>query len=1749
MRKGIILAVVASVVVIVAILVAARQTVFAAAFPRIISLATGYDVAFGDQRFELNHLALLHVHVSKRGEPVLDAARIDIGYSLRDLLPGSKHRYGVGSITIDHPTLTIVRHKDGSYNVEFPQGGGPAPIGPTPVNLVPIAMTVRIRDAQGDLRAPYALDPQARSLKVHGVNFDAVVNTNARTHYALKGAFIEHPDEPFRAVGTIDAIRGYAMHHAYAAAIPIRSIANFLIDSTAARILAGTASNFDARLYSLDVHPGLPVSYHVSGDLDVSNGGLAIIGLARPLGDIRGHLQVIDDAFFARNLDGTLAGAPVAVMGGIYDFAEPKYRLGVTTHGDLAKLRSVFTFSQTQPVTGTADAGVLVEGDLSAPIVVASLDGARVAYGKIPLSNVHALLAFANNTLYLAPAVAHAEGADVSIGGTLQAASKVTHSEFALHVTAPADRLPYAGEVLGQEPLVADALLDGRDGTFTAHGSMASSRGAARAAANFELGPSGLVTVAPFWAHTERGSLDGAYHLDRGSNASSFWLVANGLQLRAPRHTSFLDVTLPKIPAFDARVDRVALEGGGPSGVAAFAAGTLSARAVRIAGVTIDALDTRFAGTVASMAVEPARASGPWGTLAGSGALSNGSLIVRGEYRGNLNGLRQFLGNAPAQGTVDGPVALAIDGRGVTIQGDDLALRNANVRGVPFSRVSGTVAVANGVLRVYNAHATMAGGDVVAAGSYDTGASNARTALSLVASGVDGAHLKALGIPLEAGTLDADGTIGPQSPLPKFDGGIAVRNGRVQKYGLTGSGIVHLGGSSATLANVVGGFDGTYALASGRISDLTSSGGPSYAVHADVPAGDIAHALNTLAIPSFASAGTFNASLAIAGRGLAPTVAGPIGVPAGSLNGLPYVDGRAMIRADRSGVIARHGFVQVGSTGVRFAAAHAPYLSGVHVTAPAAHLADFNNFFDTGDTLHGDGNVAFDAISARKRISSNGRLFVRGFRYRNLPIGDTRANWSSARNVLRGALAVGGSSGTLQARGSIALAPEPVWQNVVRNSRYDVAMDLDNLDLSTWVAALGFPEVPVTGHVDGDATMNGRFPQLNLRGTATLNRGTAWRLPIEAFALAFSSDHSRVRIDKGQLTAPGVDATATGSFALNARAPLDLDIHAASDDLPELVAQLSRVQIPVTGSFESTVHVGGTFAAPTFAAAFDATDVNAYDVKIPAAFGSLRLVGRSLQLRDAGISFEKGDVTIAGTLPLQLAPFGVGPPGAPVSLDLAVAGVDPSDFEALLGNHSHLGGTLDGAIGLSGTVSQPRISGRFDIAKGTYRSDLERTPISDITATLTFDRTEAQLAKVHALLGAGSVDAAGKIVFPNGFANGVSGGASYSVAAIARAAQFDLPAYGRGTLDSKIALTRRPFSEASLGGKAALSNATIPLAAFLAAAQSGGNGAAGGAASSPPLALAFDLDMSAGKNVRVRGSGLGGGLDIGAVGALHVGGDVASPKLDGQFTSTGGTLTYFDRAFRVQSGSVAFTPANGLVPELHATGTTHVVNPDPNTARNPYGSAEISIKVDGPVNNLKVAFDSSPPGYTKEQIVAMIAPFGGFISGIGYTPGINQSSVDATQQLGALSPVPGTTVNQTGTITVGQEAFNLLNAQFTAGLLGPLENAITQGLGFQDFSLTVDYYGNVGFSARRLLGRTVSFVYASTFGVPMRQSFGVQLEGSDATSAQLSFFVQNGPTRLFNNPQPILALNGRVTAGEALQGDSGFSFTLQRLYW
>jgi hypothetical protein len=1710
-------------------------------------LASGYTVRIGDLHVARDGAAFDDVLVTRGDRPLLDAKHIALRFSLRDLLPGSRHRFGLIGIDVVAPKLTLTRFADGSFDLNLPRGGAP-PAGPSRVNSVPFMCSVRVRDAQIDLREPAAYDPSAKELRIAAVDASGNVDTAAVTSYRVKGTFQSEGGEPFTIAGKVDALRGYAVHHAHVTRFPLRALANYFADTAAVRILHATARNFDARIYALGVVPNVSPSYHVGLGFDVSDGRFALTSLAAPVDRFRAHVELVDDAFFVRGARAMLAGIGLRIDGGAYDFTGSRtgtaeLRLGVDGTGDLSALRQAFTFAKDQDISGATHFGVLVHGPISDPVIVARVNAPRAFYRAMPFEALAAGVVYHSNVVALMPLSATYGGLAIGIRGLLLIGDHV-QSRFALHVSGPASRLAYLDEMLGDEPIEIDASATGQDLLFHVIGSAASANGVSRVAALVRMEPDGVALVDPFWFHTERGDFDGAYLLDRPHDTSAFWMLANNLRMRVPKYPAFPGISLPQMPPIDARTVGMTFAGGG-SGRATYVAGRMSGADTTIAGVRFHGVDAAFGGTLQHAAMNFLRASGPWGTFAGSGEFTSQKFVAYGAYRGTFEGLQPFLGSAiPGHGSLAGTVGVAVGQSRIVVQGSDLKMQNATLRGVPLTRASLTLAVEGNRLRLFSAKAHAAGGDVVAAGTFAIGPSPAGStpdALALVANRLQSAQLRGIGLPIDTGTLTATGSLAAGSPLPTFNGAVAINGGRVAHFPVTGNGDVRLSGDAVALERVVTEFGGTYARVDGTIGSL-SSGSPAYGLDATVPAARVARALRTFGIPNYMTDGSFNARLHIAGRSAQPDIFGSVGVPAGEVNGLPFIDGTARLAADPSGVSIDRGGVLVGTTATSFSAVVRPRQNLLAVSALRADLADFNNFFDTGDTLAGRGSVKLAAASQNARITSSGNIDVRGFRYRNLPIGDTRAVWSSARNVVAGALRVGGTEGTLHARGTIALTPGAAWQAALLRSRLDLTADLDDLDLSLWMPALGMQSVPITGRASGDATLHGRYPQLAVRGTAEVTQGTLGPLTLDSARLAVHAAGRRMVVDRAELTTPELAASASGSFGLGKNGPLDVQVHATTDRLAKLVYDVSRIKVPISGSFETTLNIGGTYRAPTFLAGFDATGVRANGIPIASLFGELRLHRKALVLSNAGANFGSGEVTLAGSIPFSLAPLRLAAPDQPINFDLDVVGLDPSIFDDTLGNNTKLGGLIDGHVGLSGTIRQPAIVGRIALERGSYSSALERVPITQLAAMLSFNHTSASLERAAARLGNGTAQLSGRINFPNGFTGGLS---TLSFKGTTRGAQFDLPGYGSGTLDARLALDKAQRAEALLSGDVTLSNATLPFAAFLKAAQGSGS------VSLPQLPLAFDLSATAGRNVRVRGSGYGAGLDIGASGSVHLGGSLTAPTLAGSLNSTGGTLTYFDRAFRVQQGGVTFNPADGVLPTIHAVATSSVVNPDPDRARNLYGTAEIAITVDGQIPDVKIGLTSNPAGYSREQILGLIAPFGGFVGGIPFSRQsmLARQSPNGITPLGALSPIPDVSLSQRSTITVGQEAFNILNAQFTAGLLAPFESTLGQGLGLSSVNLTLGYYGNVGVTATRLLGKAVSAVYAVTFGIPQIQSFGLMVQPNPVTTATLNFFYQSGPTKLLQLPNSPVGYNASYVLTEPLIGNSGFSLTFQRYFW
>ncbi|MBV8372275.1 MAG: hypothetical protein JOY69_03365, partial [Candidatus Eremiobacteraeota bacterium] len=172
-------------IILVGLASARRHELLHASIETLASLASGYSVTMGDQRIGWEHAALTGVHVSRAGTPLLDARRIDVRYSLRDLLPGSTHRFGLVALDIDGAKVTIVRFRDGSYNFAGPSkpSGFPQARIPQYTNGVPIRVQLRMHDAALELREPDAYDPSAKAIGVSRFNVDASIDSAARTHY------------------------------------------------------------------------------------------------------------------------------------------------------------------------------------------------------------------------------------------------------------------------------------------------------------------------------------------------------------------------------------------------------------------------------------------------------------------------------------------------------------------------------------------------------------------------------------------------------------------------------------------------------------------------------------------------------------------------------------------------------------------------------------------------------------------------------------------------------------------------------------------------------------------------------------------------------------------------------------------------------------------------------------------------------------------------------------------------------------------------------------------------------------------------------------------------------------------------------------------------------------------------------------------------------------------------------------------------------------------------------------------------------------------------------------------------------------------------------------------------------------------------------------------------------------------------------------------------------------------------------
>ena len=172
-------------IVVVGLVVARRHELLRFTIERGASLGSGYAVRVDRMHVGWSAAAFWGVRMRRDGLPVLDADYVALHYSLRDLLPGSTHRFGLLGAELSGARVTLTRFRDGTFNLSLPQSGPAVPL-PERTNPVPLHFSLRVRGLQLELREPAAFEESAKTVRVRDVSADGNGHASAFIDVAVQ---------------------------------------------------------------------------------------------------------------------------------------------------------------------------------------------------------------------------------------------------------------------------------------------------------------------------------------------------------------------------------------------------------------------------------------------------------------------------------------------------------------------------------------------------------------------------------------------------------------------------------------------------------------------------------------------------------------------------------------------------------------------------------------------------------------------------------------------------------------------------------------------------------------------------------------------------------------------------------------------------------------------------------------------------------------------------------------------------------------------------------------------------------------------------------------------------------------------------------------------------------------------------------------------------------------------------------------------------------------------------------------------------------------------------------------------------------------------------------------------------------------------------------------------------------------------------------------------------------------------------
>lgn len=1632
-----------------AVVYAFRSPITVFALTKGLGAATGTSVSLGRLSTHSGHAVLTDVRISAHKEQLAFLPRVDVNYDLHDLLPGSKHLYGLHAITVYHPQITVVHNPDGTYNLPHLGTGGPARPGGTPMNF-----TMRVVDGTVAVIDNTRLDPKARRLSIQGVNVAANVNTAAQTRYRASMAYVDGGVRyPIDGHGTIDNTIGLNYQRWTATHVPLPQLVNYALNNANLRLRAGFLDNLDARYYG-----------KIAATAYLRGGRVSMQGVSAPIENVHGPIDVTSAGLTTPHIDATIAGAPIHVNGAIYDLSKPHFRLLVHARGDVARLKHLTTAAARLPLRGTISLALLVEGAVKTPLALILTHSPAIDYRAMPLRDPNGFIAFDGKTASIVNFGVRYGGFTLGARGRMALVKEPNALEAVAIVHGPSREVPYAsslfpGLTLNGTILATADTLKRIDTHGVLDGSGAGSLTSAFSVASNGVGSVRLVLRQAQHDTTARPALDAKIALDHPHNAMNALVQANGFTISPATGSTLPGLPVKAMPAVSGTItgDVFASRQNEALGLL----GNVDVRNTQYGRIAIASADARFGGAPGNVRVAYLNANGNFGNVRASGTIAGTNhLALEGSYSGSLAQISQIAGGTlPAQGLVNAPIALVYNGDNSVAQIHDAQFSGAAIRGVPLSGLSATIALRQAQgdrapdITVYAARAQVAhGGTAIAQGSIGNGG---RLAFSVSQ------------FPVANGYADAAGTAAGSLRQPDVNGALLLSNARYLNYPIGGAAAFTYSGGTAQVRDAMIGAGPALVAADGTVW-------PNYDLNA--------RASGLFSYSEFQ--GSVDANVHIAGSGSTPVIAGTIDAPEGNVHGLAFRNMHATVNGTPRDMRIGNGSVAIGSTALAFDAAVAPGSVDAALNAPRADLSDFNDYFDSGDTLAGNGRLALSVAMTPFSLSSSGNVALHNVRFRRFEIGQTVANWNTSGRSTSVVASVGGTHGAAHIAGTIVPASKTINLNATAR----------NIDLNNWLPLLGY-NAPVTGYIDADAVLRGRYPAIAMNARANLRDGTVGRVYIQRATVAADALNGRGHITQAVVQVPYLLAQGSGTFGLHRGDPLALAVRATSPDVGKLMETFSGKPNQVAGALDTTMRVNGTATDPRVNDRLALTQLRYAKLIVPKVQANVNVDKRRVALTQGVVTLSKGTVTASGDAPLHTSAT------APIALTLAANGVNLSDFEALLPHGTTIAGALDGALHVGGTMRSPMLTGSMALRKGYFVGPIDQNPVSAMNADLLFSGSKFALNNVHANVGGGTLAMNGTASVPT--LRDLKA-VTFDSTIVANNAQVNSPQYFRGKFNANIHAFRPAGGIPTIAGTVDIPSARVPLTAFW-------NPHAPKTPPHAPLQLGFDMTATVGHDVRVQSPN----VDVGAEGSVHVLGTIAHPMLQGKVASTGGTVDFL-RRFDIQQAFVAFDPANGFWPTINAIADTQVNNP----------LTYIQMHVTGLApNNMQLGL-LSDPSYNRSQILALLAGFGG-------------------------SPN-----SATGGFTLAGAAQNLAlgqaNTLLTRDLFEPLDVGLGNALGLQNLQISDDFTSGFGVNAVKAFGKHITAVFAENLGEPKEQSLSIEAHHGQSTAFDLMLYsVQDPPLTGFlsqnSNPFKFNEINNSTTMG-AVSGTNGFSLLWEKKF-